>query len=275
MKQKTLHVIFMLFANTFFFCPEAYSNESTILHIGITMISIPSGSFRMGSKKGLEIEKPVHTVTLSAFEISETEITQKQYEAVARFNPSLDKENPQLPVERVSWYDAIIYCNKLSDNAGYDTCYDEDSWECDFSKNGFRLPTEAEWEYACRAGTTTKFYSGNETYNLYNVCWFTQNSGGKTHPVGNLLPNDWGLYDMHGNVWEWTNDWLGDYSSESALNPAGAKTGKYRVMRGGGFPPWTPNSVGCESYTRGYGIPDRSTGAVGFRVVRRPDAHNN
>ncbi|MFC1574286.1 formylglycine-generating enzyme family protein [Candidatus Latescibacterota bacterium] len=238
------------------------------------MISVPSGSFNMGSKKGFDIEKPVHTVTLSAFEMSETEITQAQYEAVIGINPSLAKENPQLPVERVSWYNAVLFCNKLSEVAGYENCYDEKTWECDLSKNGFRLPTEAEWEYACRAGTTTKYYSGNTIDDLIRVGWFTQNSEGKTHPVGQKLPNAWGLYDMHGNVWEWTYDWLGDYSRENVFNPTGAKTGKYRVIRGGGFPPWTPNNMGCESGIRGYGIPDKSTGAVGFRVVRRSSAHN-
>ena len=214
---------------------------------GLKMVPIPGGSFMMGSNDGDDDEKPVHQVTLSSFSMSATEITQAQYEAVMGTNPSSFKGD-KLPVEQVSWDDAMEFCRKLSSKTG----------------RKYRLPTEAEWEYACRAGTTTKYYSGSSENGLSGSGWYRENSGTKTHPVGQKAPNSWGLYDMHGNVWEWCSDWYGKYSNENATNPQGALSGSYRVDRGGG---WSDNAGLCRAAYRGNGDPNRRLDFIGFRVV--------
>jgi formylglycine-generating enzyme required for sulfatase activity len=195
---------------------------------GIRMVRIPGGTFEMGSTDGDKDEIPVHTVTLSAFEMSATEITQGQYKAVMGKNPSHFTGDDNLPVESVSWNDAVSFCRALSQKTGSE----------------FRLPTEAEWEYACRAGTTTKYSLGDNASDLARAGWYFSNSSLKTHPVGQKTPNAWGLYDMHGNVWEWCSDWYGNYPSGSVTNPMGAQTGPYRVIRGGG---WCNYVYNCRS----------------------------
>ena len=164
---------------------------------------------------------------------------------------------------------------------GYEKCYTESgNWECDFSKNGFRLPTEAEWEYACRAGTETNFYTGNNINNdgsskdLDRAGWYWYNSGQannkKTHVVGEKNPNAFGLYDMHGNIWEWCNDWYGSYSSGSDTDPIGAPMPSYRallrVLRGGC---WFIKAYYCRSADRYSDFPIDRFNTMGFRVVRR------
>ena len=203
--------------------------DTTVYH-DITFNTIPGGSFRMGDIQNFNEysqEKPVHDVTLSGFEMSIYEITQGQYESIIGSNPSKNTGvGADYPVYYVSWYDAATFCNRLSEQAGYDKCYTESgNWECDFSKNGFRLPTEAEWEYACRAGTDTYFHTGNElssdgstSADLDKAGWYWFNLGNSSftsHIVGAKEPNVFGLYDMHGNMWEWCNDWYGEsyYSS--------------------------------------------------------------
>ena len=126
------------------------------------------------------------------------------------------------------------------------------------------MPTEAEWEYACRAGTTTKYYSGNSENGLSGSGWYDANSGDKTHPVGQKAPNSWGLYDMHGNVWEWCSDWYGKYSNENATNPQGASSGSDRVERGGS---WLGSAHDCRAASRSYGHPNGRNYNIGFRVV--------
>ncbi|MFC1693696.1 formylglycine-generating enzyme family protein [Candidatus Latescibacterota bacterium] len=246
---------------------------------GITFVTIPAGTFRMGDIQNYNQysqEKPVHDVTISSFDMSIYEITQDQYQSVMGSNPSSFKFGDNYPVEEVSWYDAVKYCNRLSDAAGLDCCYEENTWECDFSKNGFRLPTEAEWEYACRAGTETKFYTGNNlssdgrtSTDLEEAGWYRSNSGSKTHTVGQKKPNAWGLYDMHGNVWEWSNDWYGEsyYSSSPSSNPAGLSSDSYRVIRGGS---WYYYARYCRSADRNGSGPEGTYSGLGFRVVRRP-----
>ena len=243
---------------------------------GITFVYIPSGTFRMGDIQGIGslYETPVHTVTLSSFEMSIYEITQGQYQSVVGTNPSTIKSGDNYPVEQVSWYEAVRFCNKLSDAAGLERCYNDSTWACDFSKNGFRLPTEAEWEYSCKAGTETNFYNGNEinvlddwktSSDLDKAGWYLANSGGMTHPVGEKEKNDFGLYDMHGNVWELCNDWDGDYTSDSQTNPTGVSSGSYRVVRGGSY---KRTALSCRSAYRYYSSP--SDKYHGFRIVRRP-----
>ncbi|MFC1561009.1 SUMF1/EgtB/PvdO family nonheme iron enzyme [Candidatus Latescibacterota bacterium] len=240
--------------------PSAYSPPE--------MVSIPAGNFQMGSTTGEAYEQPVHTVTLSAFEMSTTEITQGQYTAIMGSNPSYFTGDDNLPVEMVDWYDAVKFCNRLSDRVGLEQCYDESTWECDFSKTGFRLPTEAEWEYACRAGTTTKYYTGDTESDLARAGWYSGNSGSKAHPVGQKESNAWGLYDMHGNIWEWCHDWYDSeyYTKSPTNNPTGIQSGLYRVNRGGR---WDYSAGGCRSAMRAGHDPNLKHNTLGFRIVRR------
>jgi len=217
----------------------------------VVVVSIPAGTFSMGSTDSFANEEPVHQVTLSAFEMSVTPITQGQYQEVMGNNPSYFR-GYELPVEKVGWNDAVEFCQKLSQKTG----------------SKFRLPTEAEWEYACRAGTTTRYNLGNTKSDLAQAGWYDFNSSGKTHPVGQKTPNAWGLYDMHGNVWEWCNDWYGKdfYGSAPKLNPSGALSGSSRVMRGGG---WGGSGSSCRSAFRLDHNPSYGSSDMGFRVVRR------
>jgi len=249
--------------------------------IGIKMVSIPPGSFLMGSnweddpdnpyagKRRSSDEQPVHKVTINAFQMSAHEITQAQYKRVIAINKSHFKENDKHPVEYTDWLDAVIYCNKLSELSGLNPCYNLDTWECDFTKNGFRLPTEAEWEYACRAGTTTKYYTGENKSDLARCAWYYENSRRKTHPVGLKKPNAWGLYDMIGNVWEYCNDWYGPnyYSKMVKNNPKGSKTADYRVARGGSYTTYSSN---CRSAGRMRCSPGGGAINMGFRIARSP-----
>jgi len=199
------------------------------------LVRIEGGTFTMGSPANesgrTSSEGPQHQVTVSSFLISKYEVTQAEYEEIMGKNPSHYKGS-NLPVEQVSWFDAIEYCNKLSEKEGLTPAYTRNgnSVNWDRNANGYRLPTEAEWEYACRAGTQTPFYNGTSAN---DVSWHSGNSGYKTHPVGEKQPNSWGLYDMHGNVLEWCWDWLGDYSAQAQENPLGASSGVNRVYRGG------------------------------------------
>jgi hypothetical protein len=187
-------------------------------------------------------------------------VTQEHYEAVMGVNPSKRKD-PKCPVERVQWTDAARFCNRCSEKEGLAPCYDLKTWECDAGAGGYRLPTEAEWERACRAGATTKYSFGDDPAAITRYAWCKLNSEGKTHPVGQKLPNAWGLHDMHGNVWEWCNDWFDE-----------AK--KQRVLRGGA---WDSVPEKCAASHRAGEFPvfgDACFGAdsYGFRRVRRAGA---
>jgi formylglycine-generating enzyme required for sulfatase activity len=217
--------------------------------LGIEFKLLPGGTFTMG-----EGNETPHQVTLTnAFELGVYEVTQEQYEAVMGTTPS-KFTGGQNPVEQVSWDDAVEFCRKLSalpaeKKAGY----------------VYRLPTEAEWECACRAGTTTAYSFGDSDSELGDYAWYNKNSERTTHPVGGKKPNAWGLYDMHGNVFEWCQDWHGDYPSGSLTDPTGAASGSNRVNRGGS---WNGSPDICRSAIRYRHTPGHRSSGLGFRVLR-------
>ncbi len=226
---------------------------------------IAAGTYMMGSQNGESDEKPLKNASVSGFWMSSCEISQKVYAAIMNRNPSSFIGDENLPLEMVSWEDAALFCNAMSRKAGLEPCYDEISWACDFTKTGYRLPTEAEWEYACRAGSTGQYSGGETESDLARVSWYVGNSGYKTHPVGGKEPNAWGLYDMHGNVWEWCHDWYGAYES-SLNNPVQSKKSSYRVIRGGA---WSESATECRNSNRNKYYQGMSFNLIGFRVVRR------
>jgi len=242
----------------------------------LTMKSIHEGTFHMGSVNFGEDERPVHEVTLSAFYIATHEITQAQYQEIMGTNPSF-YQGENLPVESVSKWDVCEFCNRLSENEGLTAAYYQSDVEnleeyvrINRSANGYRLPTEAEWEYVCRAGSTQEYYWGDMIDDDY--CWFDGNSANHPHEVGTRLPNAWGLYDMSGNVFEMCNDTYADdyYTQSPAHDPIGpTEDVMCSVARGGSwnsFPGW------CSSAKR-YNHNSRSKDkCVGFRPVRRNDS---
>jgi len=251
------------------------------------MIFVQGGTYEMGDHyyEGDSDELPVHTVTLSDFYIGECEVTQSEYEAVMGNNPaSLLGVGDNYPVYYVSWYDAVTFCNSKSQQEGLTPCYNLNDWSCNYSTNGYRLPTEAEWEYAARGGVnwTDDFrYSGCHEYiDFPNYAWYIINAGGQTNPVGTKLPNQLMIYDLSGNVWEWCNDWYSSdsinppnyyqtcYTQGTVDNPTGPTNGSYRVIRSGGFDHLHPS---CRSASRLYassGYIGGSGYTCGFRIVR-------
>ena len=236
---------------------------------GIEMIRLPAGRFTMGDEN--EVDATPHDVVVSSFYIDRHLVTQQEYQRVMGKNPSRWKAGAN-PVEQVRWSDAVRYCNARSRLERLQPCYDLQTWECDFDANGYRLPTEAEWEYACRAGTKTAYSFGNDPSRLKDYAWFKENAGKRTRPVGQKRPNPWGLYDMHGNVWEWCNDFYRvDYYQQSPEeDPKGPKTGETKVVRGGA---WKFSADSCRSgyrYNENPGYVDACFGydIYGFRCVR-------
>lgn len=257
-------------------------SKSDLIVQSLDMVSIPAGSFEMGdiTGDGFEDESPVHTVIIDEFMMSSSEITQSLYRMV------MGESDPvvftgSVPVEE-TWIHAARFCNRLSSIFNLEYCYDEKSWECDFSNNGFRLPTEAEWEYACRAGSQDDIVINSDS--IHKVAWYYANSGNKVlsevnnnqaqlmnnkcrpHPVKQKQPNRWGLYDMHGNAEEWCNDWYDSeyYTQSSKNNPIGSKTGFQRVSRGGSY--ISENRFLRPSSRVPQNVDDNTT--AGFRVVR-------
>ena len=221
--------------------------------IGMQFVRIPAGAFMMGSSDGDSNEKPIHKVTIgTAFLLGRFEVTQAQWEAVMGNTPSSFKGRHN-PVERVSWDDVQNFIKKLNAKEGH---------------NRYRLPTEAEWEYAARAGTQTKYSFGDDASRLGDYAWYGDNSGGRTHPVGKK-PNAWGLYDMHGNVWEWVQDWYGSdyYSNSPSTDPKGPSSGSNRVSRGGS---WLYSAGKCRSANRDNYSPGIRSVNIGFRLLLSP-----
>ena len=236
------------------------------------MVQIPAGTFTMGSPVGEpnRYDREVqHPVSLSAFKIGRYEVTQKEYREIMGKNPS-EIEGDNLPVENVSWFDAVEYCNRRSQAEGLTPAYtitgngDDRTVMWNRSADGYRLPTEAEWEYACRAGTSTAWGFGNNDSDINSYAWTDNNSDKGVHQAGQKKANLWGLYDMHGNLSEWCWDWYGDYHSEAQTDPVGAVCGDRRVIRGGS---WSHSSVYVRSAYRGYVNPGFTGHIFGFRVV--------
>ncbi len=241
---------------------------------GVEMVLIPAGEFRMGSSRGKEDEAPVHAVRVDAFWMDRREVTQAEYEKLGFPNPSRFK-GPDLPVEMMTWTKAALFANARSRADGLEPCYDEDTAECDFKASGYRLPTEAEWEYACRAGTDTEYGFGGDPRRLPEFAWFGENASKKTHPVGKKAPNRWGLMDLHGNVAEWCNDVYdkASYGKSPAENPRGPSEGSRYAVRGGA---WNSSAEACRSSARsgenpGFADACLAPDALGFRLVRRAD----
>lgn len=231
-------------------------------------IFVEGGSFMMGSNDGESHEKPVHQVTVSSFLIGKYEVTQKEWTEVMGSNPS-NWKGDNLPVEGVSWLQAIEYCNKRSLKEGLKPCYSGSgaSISCDWSANGYRLPTEAEWEYAARGGKQSKAFKYSGSNELGTVAWSRSSSGNRTHEVGIKQPNELGIYDMSGNVWEWCWDWYGSayYSKSPNADPRGPASGSTHPLRGGG---WNDIDSFCRTAVR-YGYnPSKSISNYGFRVSR-------
>jgi formylglycine-generating enzyme required for sulfatase activity len=242
---------------------------------GIEMVLAPAGWFRMGSDSGKTDEAPVHKVWVDAFLMDVHEVTQEEYGRLILGNPSHFK-GPDRPMEQISWPKAALYCNARSKAEGLAPCYDEDTGDCRPAAAGYRLPTEAEWEYACRAGAETPYSFGPDPARLKDHAWFAANSGGTTHPAAGKKPNAWGLFDMHGNVAEWCNDvYAADYyASAPQENPRGPAEGKRYVLRGGA---WNSGAEACRSSYRvgenpGFQDACFALDAIGFRCVRRAPA---
>ncbi len=234
---------------------EAVGVDDATRELRPELMLLPGGSFRMGSpadepKRG-DNEGPQHEVTVSPFFLCRTEITQENWQAVMGENPSnCDSGCDKLPVHSISWLDAVDFMNRLTEleNTAYASdkqmslCYEiwgeEVSW--DRSCTGYRLPTEAEWEYAARAGTVTAYSFGNDASELGEYAWHAGNSDNRVHEVGTKRANPWGLYDMHGNVWEWVWDWYDRYGAQAATDLTGPGDGSTRILRGGSFfyDPW-------------------------------------
>ena len=235
---------------------------------GIEFVFVKGGCFQMGSENGGINERPVHTACVGDFFMGKYEVTQKQWKLVMGDNPSFfDSCGDNCPVENVSWADAQGFIGRLNQKAG---------------ANRYRLPTEAEWEYAARAGSKAKYSFGDDDRDLGDYAWYDKNSSSSEapewyynnrlikacpHPVGQKKPNAWGLYDMYGNVWEWVDDGYGDYRPERVQNPTGPSAGSNRVYRGGS---WDSSADLCRAAKRFVSYRLSTEGDRGFRLVRSP-----
>lgn len=227
--------------------PDPSDGTYTVNGVSFNMIPIEGGTFQMGQSADGKNVTPSHFVTLSSYSIGETEVTQALWKAVMGTNPS-NHQGDNLPVEKVSWNDCQTFITKLNQLTG----------------KTFRLPTEAEWEFAAKGGTKSKGYTYSGSNTLGDVAWYTNNSSSKTHEVATKPANELGIYDMSGNVWEWCQDWYGSYSSSAQTNPTGPASGSDRVYRGGS---WDTGSRGCRSAQRNFSYPVTLHDGLGLRLV--------
>lgn len=239
---------------------------------GVSLVLIPGGEFLMGSSGGDPDESPRHKVIVAPFAIDQYEVTQAEYAALELPAPSHFKGEGR-PVEQVRWSDAALFCNLRSQREGLQPCYDEATFACDFEAHGYRLPTEAEWEYAARAGADTDYDFGGTPRAIKSYACYAGNSKQKTDPVGQKKPNGWGLHDMYGNVSEWCHDVYSEtyYQSSPSDNPRGPEEGKKRVIRGGS---WKSSEAACRATLRQSDVPGITDACFardtyGFRCVRR------
>lgn len=228
-------------------------------NVVLELTRIPSSDFLMGSpetEQGHEAsESPLHRVRFTlGFWMGIHPLTQQQWQATMDSNPSKFVD-PNQPVEMVSWFDAQEVINRFNK----------------LQQGIFRLPTEAEWEYACRSGTTTRFYSGDKEQDLSRVAWYDSNSDKQPHSVGEKEPNAFGLHDMHGNIFEWTADWYSPYSPDDAVDPVGPPAGTKRVLRGGCC---LCDALNCRAANRYAKAPDGKNFNIGFRVVMTAESEN-
>lgn len=238
--------------------------EDFLQSLASSFVPIPAGAFLMGSpahEPGRNHDEVQHEITLTTgFYLQVTPVTCRQWITVMEFNPSLfPVKDDESPIQGISWQDCQSFIRKLNDIQEY----------------RYRLPTEAEWEYACRAGSTSAFCNGEITEllcgfdpNLDSVGWYCGNSSRTIHPVGLKNPNGWGLYDMHGHLWEWCQDWYGEYSTSPRVDPRGADSGPGRVIRGGS---WFSSAKNCRSACRFHWPPQSGGDFIGFRLVRDTD----
>ena len=268
LKTKWMLAAMLLMAFTFVACggdnddekdddaPKFQTQTITVGGVSFKMIAVEGGTFLMGSPESdteaYAVEKPQHEVTLSNYYIGETEVTQELWKAVMGSNPSGFKGS-KLPVEKVSWKDCQEFIGKLNAQTG----------------KTFRLPTEAEWEYAARGGKKSKGYTYSGSNAIGNVAWYSDNSGDITHEVGTKQANELGIYDMSGNVWEWCQDWFGKtyYENSSTTDPHGPVSGTYRVLRGGS---WFLSARYCRVAIRNYNSLDVRDLNFGLRLVLAP-----
>jgi len=236
--------------------------------ISQNMVLVEGGTFQMGSNSGDDSEKPVHDVLINSFYISNHEVTQREWEDIMSDNNSQYK-NENLPVQNINWDEAVQYCNLRSSREGLNKCYSFEEKngqiKCDWNMNGYRLPTEAEWEYSARGGKKSqkKIYSGSNEIDI--VSWYFSSIGDTVHNVMTKTPNELGLYDMSGNVWEWCWDWFGKYSDKLQKNPVGAISGTHRIIRGGA---WDEEENCCSVSYREGADPSFKSDNIGFRIVR-------
>ncbi|MGX7689501.1 formylglycine-generating enzyme family protein [Flectobacillus roseus] len=248
MKKYIIYYISLLLLTTSCSLELPDDKSSVLAPTLIPTVFVEGGTFQMGSTTGDPAEQPVHSVTLSSFAIGKYEVTQAQWKTVMGVNPSIFSNCDDCPVEKVSWNDIQLFITRLNTLAG----------------KIYRLPTEAEWEYAARGGKLSKGYTYSGSNTMDDVAWYYSNSSAKPHSVGQKMPNELGIYDMSGNVFEWCSDQYGAYSSSSQTNPTGASSGTNRVSRGGS---WADYPQYSRVAFRIDFTPDYRNSNLGFRVV--------
>ena len=299
--KRSILILTLIFITCIFVFAE---NRTALVFVEGGSFSMGQVDPDIGGEGRSDDEQPVHTVKVSSFYMGKYEVTNQEVvdvftrgiESGALFVDSttvknnygnkqelldLDDDECQIvysrgglavqpgkennPVIEISWYGAVVFCNLLSEIRGYDPAYDLSDWSCDFTVNGYRLPTEAEWEYAAKGGNNHDAYEYSGSNTAGDVGWYDDNSGGETHPVGGKAPNSLGIYDMTGNVWEWCFDWHGSdyYSDTSLVDPEGPGSGSLRVLRGGS---WYVNTDYLRCANRGWSYTPTSN-MFGFRVV--------
>lgn len=260
---------------------KSVSVNGTGIQFPVDMVLVTGGLFEMG------LDQDAHQVSLNSFLIGKCEVTQSEWLEIMGTNPSYFPGDLNRPVENISWYDILVYCNNRSINENLTPCYSINGstdpvvwgaiptnsnpiWNavlCNWSANGYRMLTEAEWEFAARGGNVSQGYTYSGSNSLDDVAWYSSNSGSATtHPVGTKSPNEIGIYDMSGNVKEWTWDWYSSYNTSAQTNPTGPSTGALKVYRGGYY---YSNELDCRVFKRRYNDPYDSDGAVGVRIARK------